>query len=77
MSEDSIGRAPASGVLSQREADLAHRGAVWKALWTQNPARTSRLQAPWYWCHCESEFKVEIPVYSKKEIPVQNGGWRE
>ncbi len=51
--------------------------ARWKALWIRNPARTSRLQAPWCWCHCESEFKMEIPVYSKKEIPVQNGSRRE
>ena len=28
MSEDSIGRARVSGVLRQREANLAHRGAV-------------------------------------------------
>jgi hypothetical protein len=35
-----FGRAPVSGVLRQREADLAHRGAV-ESLWTQNPARTA------------------------------------
>ncbi len=28
VSVDSIGRAPISGILRQREADLAHRGAV-------------------------------------------------
>ena len=28
MSENSVGSAPVSGVLCQREADLAHRGAL-------------------------------------------------
>jgi hypothetical protein len=36
--------------------------AWWKALWTQNRRRTSRLQALWCWCHCQSEFKMEIPA---------------
>jgi hypothetical protein len=65
VSENSVGEAVVSGILWQREGELA---AGWKALWTQNRARTARLQTEWSGCESESGFEKGNPGY--KQISV-------
>jgi hypothetical protein len=59
--KNSAGKTPVSDVLRQCERELAVAG-LWKALWTQNRARTFRLtNCPVSERSCEG-LKMEIPV---------------
>ena len=53
MCENLVGEAAVSGILCQREAELARCGGVESPFLTQDSARTSRLQNSL--CRCESD----------------------
>jgi hypothetical protein len=59
VSENSVGEAAVSGILCQREAELAHSGAVERPP-RSNPASNVASANPWCRYDCESELKMEI-----------------
>jgi len=61
VSENSVGEAAVSGILCQREAELARCGAVERPPRT-NPASNVAFANPRCRCDSESELKMEIPA---------------